>query len=128
LVSSVRRGSADAIPLQGGRPCEWELRGRESERQNQQGPYARLDYKGYTHHASRDEPPYEIKGDKTDHIAMHEGAALTRINRLNRGRSIIRKGGRPALLQKLRLIGRVGDLRAVQLCERRELVGSITAL
>ncbi len=33
-------------------------------------------YKGYTHHASPDEPQYEIKSDKTDHIAMHKGAAL----------------------------------------------------
>jgi len=34
------------------------------------------DYKGYTHHASTDDPQYEIKSDKTDHIAMHKGAAL----------------------------------------------------
>ncbi len=39
-----------------------------------------VDYKGYTHHASRDEPQYEIKSDKTDHVAMHKGSALTRIN------------------------------------------------
>ena len=39
-------------------------------------------YKGYTHHASRDEPQYEIKSDKTDHIAMHKGAALRRIRRM----------------------------------------------
>jgi hypothetical protein len=38
-----------------------------------------VDYKGYTHHASRDEPQYEIKSDKTDHIAMHKEAALKRI-------------------------------------------------
>jgi hypothetical protein len=37
------------------------------------------DYKGYTHHASRDEPQYEIKSDKTDHIAMHKGTALRKI-------------------------------------------------
>jgi hypothetical protein len=35
-----------------------------------------VDYKGYTHHASKDEPQYEIKSDKTDHIATHKGAAL----------------------------------------------------
>jgi Hypervirulence associated proteins TUDOR domain len=34
------------------------------------------DYKGYTHHASPDDLQYEIKSDKTDHIAMHKGAAL----------------------------------------------------
>jgi len=35
-----------------------------------------VDYKGYTHHASEDEPQYEIKSRKTDHIAMHKGSAL----------------------------------------------------
>ena len=35
-----------------------------------------VDYKGYTHHASVDDPQYEIKSDKTDHVAMHKGAAL----------------------------------------------------
>lgn len=39
-----------------------------------------VDYKGYTHHASKDEPQYEIKSDKTNHIALHKGAALTRIS------------------------------------------------
>jgi hypothetical protein len=37
------------------------------------------DYKGYTHHASRDEPQYEIKSDKTEHIAMHKGTALHKV-------------------------------------------------
>jgi hypothetical protein len=35
-----------------------------------------VDYKGYTHHASEDDPQYEIKSAKTDHIAMHKGQAL----------------------------------------------------
>jgi hypothetical protein len=33
-------------------------------------------YKGYTHHASDEDPQYEIKSDKTDHIAVHKGKAL----------------------------------------------------
>ena len=37
------------------------------------------DYKGHTRHASRDEPQYEIKSDKTDHIAMHKGTALQKV-------------------------------------------------
>jgi hypothetical protein len=40
-----------------------------------------LDYKGYTHHASKDDPQYEIKSDKTDHVALHKGAALRRSRR-----------------------------------------------
>lgn len=38
-----------------------------------------VNYKGYIHHASRDEPQYEIKSDKTDHIAIHKAGALRRI-------------------------------------------------
>ncbi len=38
-----------------------------------------VDYKGHTHHASEDEPQYEIKSDKTDHIAMHKGSALKKL-------------------------------------------------
>lgn len=41
---------------------------------------ARDDYKGYTHHATVDDPQYEIKSDKTDHIAMHKETALKKIS------------------------------------------------
>ena len=40
-----------------------------------------FDYKGYTHHASEDEPQYEIKSDKTDHIAAHKGSALRKLKK-----------------------------------------------
>ena len=31
-----------------------------------------VDSKGYTHHASTDEPQGEIESDETDHVAMHK--------------------------------------------------------
>ena len=37
-------------------------------------------YKGYTHHATAEDPQYEIKSDKTDHVAMHKGSALHKID------------------------------------------------
>ena len=40
---------------------------------------SRIQFKGYTVHASKDEPQYEIKSDKTDHIAMHKGSALRKL-------------------------------------------------
>ncbi|MFZ5678124.1 MAG: DUF2945 domain-containing protein [Pseudomonadota bacterium] len=40
-----------------------------------------FDYKGYTHHASPEDPQYEIKSDKTDHVAVHKGSALSLIGR-----------------------------------------------
>jgi hypothetical protein len=35
-----------------------------------------VNYKGYVHHASEGDPQYEIKSDKTDHVAIHKGGAL----------------------------------------------------
>ena len=32
--------------------------------------------KGYVHHASKKEPQYFIKSDKTDHVAIHKGKVL----------------------------------------------------
>jgi hypothetical protein len=39
-----------------------------------------VDYKGHMHRASEDEPQYEIKSHKTDHIALHKGRALRKIS------------------------------------------------
>ena len=40
-----------------------------------------VNYKGYVHHASKEEPQYEIKSDKTDHIALHKTTALKLLRR-----------------------------------------------
>jgi glyceraldehyde 3-phosphate dehydrogenase len=39
-----------------------------------------FDYKGYTHHASKDEPQYEIRSDKSEHVAAHKGSALHKVD------------------------------------------------
>lgn len=41
---------------------------------------ADFDYKGHRRRASKDKPQYEIKSDRTDHIAAHREDALTRID------------------------------------------------
>ena len=38
-----------------------------------------FDYKGHCHRASKDAPQYEIKSDKTDHLAAHKEGVLTKI-------------------------------------------------
>jgi hypothetical protein len=38
------------------------------------------DYKGHPRHASKEDPQYEIRSDKTEHIAMHKGTALRKIS------------------------------------------------
>lgn len=40
-----------------------------------------VNYKGYVHHASKDDPQYEIESDKTDHVALHKGTALKLMGR-----------------------------------------------
>lgn len=40
---------------------------------------ADFDYKGHRRRATAKEPQYEIKSDKTDHIAAHKEDALTKL-------------------------------------------------
>ena len=42
---------------------------------------APMEFKGYTVHASSEEPQYLIESDKTDHLAMHKGSALRKLRR-----------------------------------------------
>ncbi|HQU47108.1 MAG TPA: DUF2945 domain-containing protein [Pirellulales bacterium] len=51
------------------------------------------EFKGYIRHASKDEPQYLIKSDKTDHVAVHKGSALKKL-RSPAKRSPPRKKGR----------------------------------
>jgi len=38
-----------------------------------------VNYKGYVHHATPEDPQYEIKSDRTEHVALHRGGALTKL-------------------------------------------------
>ncbi|WP_326771362.1 DUF2945 domain-containing protein [Streptomyces sp. NBC_01445] len=38
-----------------------------------------VEYKGYVRHCTESDPQYEIKSDRTDHIAIHKGVALTKL-------------------------------------------------
>jgi hypothetical protein len=50
-------------------------------------------FKGYVHSASKDEPQYIIKTEKTDHVAIHKGRALKRVKaRIQRTRVKRTKG------------------------------------
>ena len=44
-------------------------------------PTRDFDYKGHTHRASADDPQYEIKSDKTDHVAAHRGKVLMKLSK-----------------------------------------------
>jgi hypothetical protein len=44
-----------------------------------------LQVNGYVHHASRAEPQFIIKSDKTDHVAIHKGRALKYVTDFSEG-------------------------------------------
>jgi hypothetical protein len=54
----------------GSRPCPGD---------DQEMHISEITFKGYTVHASKEEPQYLIKSDKTDHLAVHKGSALRKI-------------------------------------------------
>jgi hypothetical protein len=41
-----------------------------------------IKFKGYNRHASKDQPQYLIQSDKTGHLAMHKGSALTKLKKM----------------------------------------------
>ena len=38
-----------------------------------------VEYKGHMRRCSPEDPQYEIKSDRTGHLALHKGGALTKI-------------------------------------------------
>ena len=44
---------------------------------------AEIKFKTYTVHASKGEPQYLVKSDKTDHMAMHKGTALRKLKKIH---------------------------------------------
>ncbi len=39
-----------------------------------------FDYNGYTHPDTKNDPQYEIKSDKTEHVAAHKAKTLKKLN------------------------------------------------
>jgi hypothetical protein len=37
-------------------------------------------FKGYVHHASKDDPQYIINSNKTNHVVIHKGTALQHVS------------------------------------------------
>jgi hypothetical protein len=63
------------------RSRDLELRGGARQQQDREGHTENVNYKGYVHHASKEDPQYEIKSDQTDHVALHKPAALKLLRR-----------------------------------------------
>ena len=62
-----------------------------------------ITFKGYTVRASKDDPQYLIKGETTDHLAMHKGAALKKL-KSNNERAVNHIAGSAAMVKAMHTI------------------------
>ncbi|GMU19163.1 MAG: hypothetical protein AMXMBFR12_03550 [Candidatus Babeliales bacterium] len=62
-----------------GDKVEWNSEGGLARGIIQKKITSEITFKGYTVHATKDEPQYLIKSLTTDHLAMHKGSALKKI-------------------------------------------------
>src|SRR5437870_13567968 len=67
-----------ASDLKRGDHVEWNSEAGRVRGTIQKKVTKEITFKGYKRHASREEPQYVIKSDKTDHLAIHKGSALNR--------------------------------------------------
>ena len=58
---------------------EWNSEGGRVRGTIQKKVTSTMKFKTYMVHASKEEPQYLIKSDKTEHMAMHKGAVLHKI-------------------------------------------------
>ena len=68
-----------ASDLKRGDHVEWNSEAGRVRGTIQKKVTSEITFKGYKRHASKEEPQYLIKSDKTNHVAMHKGSALKKI-------------------------------------------------
>ena len=68
-----------AITFKRGDHVEWNSEAGRVRGTIQKKVTSEIIFKGYKRHASKEEPQYIIKSDKTDHLAMHKGSALRKL-------------------------------------------------
>ena len=66
--------------FKGGDHVEWNSEAGQVRGTIKKKITSAIKFKTCTVHASKEEPQYLIKSDKTAHLAMHKGAALTKIS------------------------------------------------
>jgi hypothetical protein len=73
-----------AVSFKRGDRVEWNSEAGRVRGTIQKKVTRQIIFKGYKRHASRDEPQYIIKSDKTDHLAIHKGSALKKVRTSSR--------------------------------------------
>jgi hypothetical protein len=76
--------TAMATEFKQGDHVEWNSEAGRVRGTIQKKVMREITFKGYRRHASKEEPQYIIKSDKTDHIAIHRGSALKKIRKKSR--------------------------------------------
>jgi hypothetical protein len=74
------RRKENGCRLQAWRSCRVELGGGAGHGDDPEESDQEIVFKGYRPHASKEEPQYIIKSDKTDHLAIHKGSPLKKIS------------------------------------------------
>lgn len=70
-----------AAPFKRGDHVEWNSEAGLVRGTIQKKVTSEITFKGYRRHASKEEPQYIIKSDTTDHIAIHKGSALKKVDK-----------------------------------------------
>jgi hypothetical protein len=73
-----------AEDLKVGDHVEWNSEGGRVRGTIKKKITSAIKFKTYTARASKEEPQYMIKSDKTDHMAMHKGSALIKLSKIRR--------------------------------------------
>src|SRR6266567_779917 len=76
-----QRGHAMKRDFERGDHVEWNSEAGRVRGTIQKKVTSEITFKGYKRHASKEEPQYIIKSDKTDHVAIHKGSALKKIKK-----------------------------------------------
>jgi hypothetical protein len=83
-LGPVPRPTRKYIAKKGTRHVEWNSEAGRVRGTIQKKVTTEIVFKGYKRHASKEEPQYIIKSDKTDHLAIHMGSALKKIKKSSR--------------------------------------------
>jgi hypothetical protein len=80
----LKRERAMATEFKRGDHVEWNSEAGRVRGTIQKKVTSEIVFNGYKRHASKDDPQYIIKSDKTDHLAIHKGSALKKIKKRGR--------------------------------------------
>jgi hypothetical protein len=70
-----------AVHFKRGDHVEWDSESGKVRGTIQKKITSEITFKGYKRHASREQPQYIIRSDKSEHLAIHKGSALRKIKK-----------------------------------------------